>query len=181
MFDVSTFLRVGVSSGVLALSIWTQAPCAENVRLQTDPPQQLDVPFRLFRTENMWNQLLLDTRTGELWQVSFTVSDDSVRSKIPLNLTPLASGKNAVIGRFTLYPTDNIWNFLLLDQIDGRVWQCQFSVSSGNVRGCVPIFVAEIKTRKRVEERPEQMPRDSTTEQLQKSGKEREQEEGLQK
>lgn len=26
-------------------------------------------------------------------------------------------------GRFFLYPTTNIFNFILLDQIDGRMWQ----------------------------------------------------------
>ena len=30
-------------------------------------------------------------------------------------------------GRFFLYPTENIYNFLLLDQIDGRTWQVQWS------------------------------------------------------
>ena len=30
-------------------------------------------------------------------------------------------------GRFTLYPTTNTFNFILLDQIDGRTWQVQWS------------------------------------------------------
>ena len=30
-------------------------------------------------------------------------------------------------GRFTLYPTDNIWTFILLDQVDGNTWQVQWS------------------------------------------------------
>ena len=31
-------------------------------------------------------------------------------------------------GRFFLYPTTNIYNFILLDQIDGRAWQVQWSI-----------------------------------------------------
>ena len=31
-------------------------------------------------------------------------------------------------GRFTLYPTQNIWTFILLDQIDGRILQVQWSI-----------------------------------------------------
>ena len=30
-------------------------------------------------------------------------------------------------GRFFLYPTQNMYNFILLDQVDGRTWQVQWS------------------------------------------------------
>jgi hypothetical protein len=76
----------------------------------------------------MWTFLELDTQTGRLWQIQFTVDKDSNRLKVPINSTALApEGKN---GRFTLYPTDNMWNFLLVDQDDGRIWQAQFSVEA---------------------------------------------------
>ena len=35
-------------------------------------------------------------------------------------------------GRFFLYPTQNVWNFILLDQLDGRVWQVQWSIEEKN-------------------------------------------------
>jgi uncharacterized protein (DUF2141 family) len=72
----------------------------ENLRLRIEPPQRLDVPFRIFHTENMWNQLLLDTRTGQVWQLAFTVNADGVRARLPINLTSLASGKDAAVCRF---------------------------------------------------------------------------------
>ena len=31
------------------------------------------------------------------------------------------------VDRFTLYPTQNIWTFLLLDQTEGRTYQVQWS------------------------------------------------------
>lgn len=36
--------------------------------------------------------------------------------------------ENENIGRFTLYPTENMYNFILLDQIDGDVYQAQWSM-----------------------------------------------------
>lgn len=107
--------------------------------LQLRPPQQqLFVRFRVFKTGNMWNQLLLDTADGMVWQVSYTIDTKGVRALIPINATPLATGKDALIGRFTLYPTDNIWTFLLVDQFTGSVWQCQFSTHKGD-RMLIPI------------------------------------------
>ena len=31
-------------------------------------------------------------------------------------------------GRFKLYPTDNSYNFIMVDVIDGRTWQVQWSI-----------------------------------------------------
>jgi hypothetical protein len=38
----------------------------------------------------------------------------------------LVTTDEEVIGRFTMYPTYNIYNLILLDQIDGRTWQVQW-------------------------------------------------------
>ena len=35
-------------------------------------------------------------------------------------------------GRFFLYPTTNIYNFILLDQIDGRTWQVQWNTEKSD-------------------------------------------------
>jgi hypothetical protein len=42
----------------------------------------------------------------------------------PINLIALAQG--AKPGRFTLYPTSNIWTFILLDQETGNTWHVQW-------------------------------------------------------
>ena len=31
-------------------------------------------------------------------------------------------------GRFKLYPTDNTYNFIMVDVIDGRTWQVQWNI-----------------------------------------------------
>jgi hypothetical protein len=112
---------------------------ADIIKFKSEPQQRLDVRYRLFRTDNMWSYLLLDTSDGRLWHVTFTNDKDKgVQLKIPINDKALVAGTSAKNSRFTLYPTDNMWNFLLLDQDDGRVWQCQFTMEAAN-RFCVPI------------------------------------------
>jgi len=112
---------------------------ADKIKFQTDPLQRLDVRFRLFRTDNMWSYLLLDTSDGRLWHVTFTTDQDKgARLKIPINTEALVATSSVKNGRFTLYPTDNMWNFLLLDQDDGLVWQCQFTMDGNNFCFSVP-------------------------------------------
>jgi len=91
--------------------------------------QNVDARFRLFKTTNLWNFLELDTQTGRIWQVQFTVSDSENRMKIPL--VPDVEPDSTKPGRFTLSPTRNMYNFILLDQDNGRTWQVQWS-TSGN-------------------------------------------------
>jgi hypothetical protein len=102
---------------------------------QEPPPR-----FKLFKTQNMWTQILLDTRLGRVWQVSFSVKkgEDSVR--LPINTTALVDILTSRDGRFTLEPTENMWTFLLLDQDGGMVWQCQFSMDNPDARFIDPIL-----------------------------------------
>ena len=39
----------------------------------SEPTQSTDVRYRLFPTQNMWTFLKLDTMTGKIWQVQFSV------------------------------------------------------------------------------------------------------------
>jgi hypothetical protein len=111
-----------------------------SIKFDADPAQRLDVRFRLFKTENLWNFLLLDTRLGLLYQLQYSVDNKKgSRGIFPLNDRPLVDPRDAKDARFTLYRTDNMWNFLLLDQDDGRTWQCQFSVDDKGARGILPV------------------------------------------
>ena len=114
--------------------------CSKNLFAQTtiqEPQQSTDVPFRLFRTTNRWTFLKLDTITGRMWQLQYDTDGDA-RGSVVLNSRDLASGKTRIPGRFTLYPTQNIWTFILIDQIDGNTWQVQWSQESRN-RFVLPI------------------------------------------
>lgn len=84
--------------------------------------------YQLFPTQNYWTFIKLDTRNGKIWQVHFTVSKEGFQGEIILNSDSLLwLSDEEVKGRFTLYPTNNIYNFILLDQIDGRTWQVQWN------------------------------------------------------
>ncbi|WP_282013674.1 hypothetical protein [Marinifilum flexuosum] len=93
--------------------------------------------YKLFPTDNIWTFLKLNTRNGRIWQVQFDVTNDN-RYQTYLNFVPLAVGEKEIDERFTLYPTQNVYTFILLDQIDGRMWQVQWSKESEN-RGIFPI------------------------------------------
>ena len=87
--------------------------------------------YQLYPTQNMWNFIKLDTRNGKMWQVQFDIEGNN-RFETDLNSLPLVFGSNEINGRFALHPTQNMYNFLLLDQIDGRVWQVQWAIEQAN-------------------------------------------------
>ena len=58
--------------------------------------------------------------------------------EVVLNGTSFVQGKNAQSGRFGLYPTQNMFTFILLDRNDGRTWQVQWSIEESN-RMVLPI------------------------------------------
>ena len=98
--------------------------------------------YQLYPTKNFYTFLKLDTRNGKMWQVHFTVANEGLRGELILNSTPLVSKEFEVIGRFTLYPTENTYNSLLLGQIDGLVYQVQWSNDAEN-RGIMSISRSE--------------------------------------
>lgn len=94
--------------------------------------------YQLFPTKNFWTFIKLNTRNGKMWQVHFGIKDTDARTTLDLNKIPLVSEEKEMNGRFTLYPSENTFNFLLLDQIDGNVYQVQWSTEENN-RLVIPI------------------------------------------
>lgn len=94
--------------------------------------------YELYRTDNMWTFLKLETSTGKIWQVQYAVGDGNA-FQVVLNDISLAFDGMETAGRFKLHPTDNIYNFLLLDTHTGSVWQAQWSQNPDN-RGVIPIY-----------------------------------------
>ena len=99
-----------------------------------EPTQRADAPYRMFRTQNIYTLLKLDTRTGQVWQVQW--GDSEHRFIEPINLKALAQGGKP--GRFSLYPTLNIYTFILLDQEDGRTWQVQWGEAGKRLLLAIP-------------------------------------------
>jgi hypothetical protein len=90
-------------------------------------PRREDARFTLTPTQNVWTFLLLDSNTGRVWQLHYSLADSAFAGRLPINEAALAPPSSAHSGRFLLQETQNIFNFLLLDQDDGRVWQIQWS------------------------------------------------------
>lgn len=81
--------------------------------------------YELFSTQNIWTFIKLNTRNGQMWQVQWDTAENQLET--PISLTPRVLTEEEKNGRFFLYPTQNIYNFILMDQIDGRTWQVQWS------------------------------------------------------
>lgn len=64
---------------------------------------------------------------GIVWMVQYSVNDDVSRFEMAINYFPYAIGDHAVPGRFELYPTKNMFNFIMLDTINGSTYQVQWS------------------------------------------------------
>lgn len=84
------------------------------------------VVYRLFSTRNMYTFIKLNTRNGQMWQVQWG-TESKYQVETTLSDISRVNKDEEKNGRFFLYPTTNIYNFILLDQIDGRVWQVQWS------------------------------------------------------
>lgn len=123
---------------MLFICIWitTFAFSDENYDI-TNISQNPEATFRLFPTRNMWTFLQLNKITGQIKQLHFDTSGDS-RLKLIVNDENLAKNLPNLKGRFTLYPTQNMYNFILLDQDNGRTWQVQWSFEEEN-RMILPI------------------------------------------
>ncbi len=74
----------------------------------------------------MYNFIKLNTRNGKMTQIQWG-TEDKYRFETTLSDISLVSADEEKDGMFFLYPTTNNYNFILLDQIDGRAWQVQWS------------------------------------------------------
>lgn len=95
--------------------------------------------FKLYPTRNMWTFLELNTMTGQIWIVQWSM-DNEKQFKYTLDDKVRISKTDAnVSGRFSLHATENIFNFILLDNINGKCWQVQWSFDE-NARFVIPIL-----------------------------------------
>ena len=94
------------------------------------------VVYRLFSTRNMYTFIKLNTRNGQMWQVQWG-TDSKFRFESALSDISRVNREEEKNGRFFLYPTTNIYNFILLDQINGRSWQVQWGKEAD--RTVIPI------------------------------------------
>lgn len=76
--------------------------------------------YKFYQTENIHNQLRLNSKTGEVYQIQ----NDGQTFLVHPATTP----ENEKINRYSLHKTENMWTYILLDNFSGKLWQCQYSV-----------------------------------------------------
>ena len=83
--------------------------------------------YKLYKTENIYTFLELDSKTGRINQVQWSLDSDKEFSVpiIGVDLNYLSEyGSNS----FELYPTQNMYQFILLDKTNGRKWHVQWGM-----------------------------------------------------
>ncbi|WP_289202817.1 hypothetical protein [Bacteroides acidifaciens] len=66
----------------------------------------------------------MDTRTGRIEQVQWSLDTDKEGS-VSINNEDLSWSSGSL---FELYPTQNMYQFLLLDKTNGRAWHVQWGM-----------------------------------------------------
>lgn len=69
--------------------------------------------YQLYQTENIHNQLKLNLKTGEIYQIQ----SDGQRFLVRSATTP----ENEKPRRYILQKTENMWTYLLLDKFTGKL------------------------------------------------------------
>lgn len=124
----SLFILSMLMGGVISIIAQNDAP----IQLASSSIQNKDAKYLLFPTKNDFIFLKLNTRNGEVSMVQYSLEDNQLEVKIDSWRYPLVTKEQESNGRFFLYPTKNFYNFLLVDQINGRVWQVQWSFKKEN-------------------------------------------------
>ena len=86
--------------------------------------------YKIYPTSNMYNFLKLDTKMGYIYRIQWSYEDNK-RYETDVNYKRLVDYEDDWVNdRFEIYPTSNIYSFLLLDKINGRVWHCYWGFES---------------------------------------------------
>lgn len=99
----------------------------------------LNSTYKLYKTQNMYNFLKLNTSTGQIAQIQWSNKSSNEGTVDYINTLDLTSAGGEVPGRFELYPTDNIYTFLLLDTWTGSTWHVQWGMKSQE-RGIIKMY-----------------------------------------
>lgn len=94
---------------------------------QIELDMSLKQRYKLYPTENIYTFLLLDTKTGMIDKVQWNL-DTKKEFSVSINSNDLTYGYGYGSGSFELYPTQNMYQFILLDKTTGRTWHVQWGM-----------------------------------------------------
>lgn len=104
-----------------SISVYTAYLVDNLVTLEKE--HTLSERYKIYPTENLYILIKLDTQTGKLDLIQW-----SLKSKDEFNVTLNASDLSVYtnLNSFELYPTKNMYQFILLDKATGRNWHVQW-------------------------------------------------------
>lgn len=116
------------NDSIVTDSISTEFAKEKIVKVEGEVLTETTDRYKIYPTSNIYNFIKLDTVTGRIWKIQWNLEDDKrfsryISSKI---LIDLEDDDQWINGRFEVYPTQNTYNFLLLDKITGKAWQFQW-------------------------------------------------------
>ena len=89
--------------------------------------------YKLYQTENLYTLLQLDTKTGKIEQLQWSLDSDK-EGTFTINDEDLTWGLGYGSGTFELSPTKNMYQFILIDKTDGRKWHVQWGTGGDKSR-----------------------------------------------
>lgn len=93
--------------------------------------------YKMMGTENIHILLKWDTRTGKTWMVQYALSGTPAMEHL-IPDSGFLDENESWNGRFELYPTRNMFNFIMIDTYNGDTYQVQWSIEEEN-RLAIPI------------------------------------------
>ena len=85
--------------------------------------------YKIYKTENTYNLIKLNTATGQTWQVQYRSGSAESMTVAIDDSSLLWFYEPKIPGRFELYPTNNMYQFILIDTQTGRTWQIQWNTT----------------------------------------------------
>lgn len=86
--------------------------------------------YKVYSTTNTYNSLKLDTATGRVTALQIGMNSSSDRMEYLICEALEDEDADLIIGKYALYPTNNNFNFILLDTINGKAYQVQWSTQA---------------------------------------------------
>jgi len=107
----------------------------ESLSLTPDKlPESPKSVYDIYMTQNIYNFLVLNTQTGFVAQCQWG------KNSLCLEVEPSEQAKKNIQAgvkspnRFKLYPTQNMWTFIMLDTLYGAIYHVQFSLEGKEYR-----------------------------------------------
>lgn len=86
--------------------------------------------YKIYPTENIHILIKLDTATGIIKLIQWNLDSDK-EFEVYVNSEDFSGGGDfSVTGRFELYPTKNMFQFILLDTAMGSTWHVQWGTEA---------------------------------------------------